>query len=103
MVSIAAAIVFFLLFAGAVWQWSKAQKSERQARTAEKTASANEARALTALSQVATSQGYYSDAVKLALAAWPRSAADARPPIPDDRRIRGYGREAAINPQRDRL
>jgi WD40 repeat protein len=73
--------VLSLLSAGATWQWLKAQKSERQARAAEKTARANETRALTALSRVATKQGYYSDAVKLALAAWPRSAADARPPL----------------------
>ena len=34
---------------------------------------------LTALSQAASLQGHYTDAVKLALAAWPRSAADGRP------------------------
>ena len=40
---------------------------------------ANEARALTGLSQAARFQGRNADAIKLALAAWPRSAADARP------------------------
>jgi WD40 repeat protein len=38
-----------------------------------------ESRALTALSVTASFQDHYSDAVKLALAAWPRSAADDRP------------------------
>ena len=40
---------------------------------------ANESRALAALSQAASYQGHYTDAVKLALAAWPRSATDERP------------------------
>jgi hypothetical protein len=38
----------------------------------------NESRALTALSQAASLQGHYTDAVKLALAAWPRSTDDER-------------------------
>ena len=40
---------------------------------------ANESRALTALSQAASLRGRYTDAAKLALAAWPRSAIDERP------------------------
>jgi TIR domain len=39
---------------------------------------ANESLALTALSVTASSQGHYTDAVQLALAAWPRSVADQR-------------------------
>ena len=49
--------------------------------TLEKVAIANELRALTGLSQAASLQGHYNDAVKLALAAWPRSAADERPQL----------------------
>jgi hypothetical protein len=56
-----------------------ANENERQARAAEQTAIANESRALTGLSQSASLGGYYTDAVKLALAAWPRSGADTRP------------------------
>jgi WD40 repeat protein len=46
---------------------------------AAKLARANESRALAALSEVACRQGRYIDAVKLALAAWPRSPDDDRP------------------------
>jgi len=56
-----------------------ATENEKQARAAEKTAIANEARALAALSRTATNENHFTDAVKLALAAWPRSAADERP------------------------
>jgi hypothetical protein len=59
----------------------RALESERQASAARKIAIANESRALVALSQTAISQGHYTDAVKLALAAWPRSAADQRPQL----------------------
>src|SRR5208337_291613 len=60
---------------------SRARESEQQARVAQKIAIANESRALMALSQTASSQGRYTDAVKLALAAWPRSAVDERPKL----------------------
>src|SRR5271166_4753599 len=56
-----------------------ATENEKQARAAEKTAIANEARALAALSRTATNENHFTDEVKLALAAWPRSAADERP------------------------
>jgi WD40 repeat protein len=49
--------------------------------TERKLAIANESRALAALSQAASLRGRYTDAVKLALAAWPRSAADERPQL----------------------
>ena len=56
--------------------------AENQRReTARKLAIANESRALAALSHAASLQGHYTDAVKLALAAWPRSAADPRPQL----------------------
>jgi WD40 repeat protein len=57
----------------------RALESERQASAERKIAIENESRALTGLSQAANLQGHYADAVKLALAAWPRSAADQRP------------------------
>jgi hypothetical protein len=46
-----------------------------------KVARANESRALAALSETASSQGRYVDAVKLALAAWPRSPDGDRPKL----------------------
>ncbi len=58
---------------------SRALRSEQQARSAQNAAIANELRALAALSQTASSQGHNADAVKLALAAWPRLASDKRP------------------------
>jgi hypothetical protein len=98
----AVAAVLALFLAGAVWEWvaardsaqqaraardlattneESARKSEQRAIAAQKTATANEARALTALSQAASLHGHYTDAVKLALAAWPRTAADERPEL----------------------
>ena len=56
-----------------------ATENEKQARAAERTAIANELRALAGLSLWASLRRHYTDAVKLALAAWPRSAADERP------------------------
>jgi hypothetical protein len=56
-----------------------AQAEERRKEKTRRRAIVNESRALTALSQAASLQGNYTDAVKLALAAWPRSAADERP------------------------
>jgi WD40 repeat protein len=72
--SLAAAVVLALFLAGAVWEWLTA-------RAAQELATANESRALAALSQGASLQGHYADAAKLALASWPRSAADARPQL----------------------
>ena len=97
---IAVAVALALFSAGAVWEWLAARSSEQQAReardlattnennarkseqraiAAQEAATANEARALAALSRAASLQGYYSDATKLALAAWPRSPDDRRP------------------------
>jgi WD40 repeat protein len=59
-----------------------AREAEQRAIVAQKTASANESRALAALSQTANSHGRYTDGVKLALAAWPRSPSDTRPQLP---------------------
>ena len=70
--SLAAVVVLAIVAAGAVWEAFKAN-------AAQKIATANESRALAGLSQAASLQGHYTDAVKLALAAWPRSAADQRP------------------------
>jgi WD40 repeat protein len=56
-------------------------REDRQKEETRRLAVANESRALTALSQAASLQGRYTDAVKLALAAWPRSAADERPQL----------------------
>jgi len=74
---------------------SHAVESERRARAAQETAIADEARALASekraltsearrlddLSQAAIFRSRYSDAAKLALAAWPRSSADQRPQL----------------------
>jgi hypothetical protein len=57
---------------------SRALRSEQQARSAQNAAIANESRALAALSLTASSQGHNSDAVKLALAAWPRLVSKSR-------------------------
>jgi Novel STAND NTPase 1/TIR domain/WD domain, G-beta repeat len=56
-----------------------ADEEERRKEQLRRDAIANESRALTALSQAARLRGHYTDAVKLALAAWPRSAGDERP------------------------
>jgi WD40 repeat protein len=53
--------------------------SVESAKEVERQKLANESRTLAALSQAASLQGRYTDAVKLALAAWPRSATDERP------------------------
>jgi hypothetical protein len=57
------------------------QASIQRAEEDERRTIANESRALAALSQAASLQGHFTDAVKLALAAWPRSAADKRPQL----------------------
>jgi WD40 repeat protein len=87
--SIAAAVVLAIVAGVAGFLFIQAQKSaaaalesEQQAKASQKTASANESRALTALSQTANSNGRYTDGVKLALAAWPRSPSDTRPQLP---------------------
>jgi WD domain, G-beta repeat len=91
--SLAAALVLAVVAGGAVWEAFKAnaaQKtatanearaldSEQQAKAEQKTAIANETRALAGMSLAASLDGHYTDAVKLALAAWPRSPADERP------------------------
>ena len=56
-----------------------ADAEERRKEKMRRDAIANESRALAALSQAASYQGHYTDAVKLALAAWPRSVTDERP------------------------
>jgi hypothetical protein len=57
------------------------EKMRRDAIANESRALANESRALTALSQAARLRGNYTDAVKLALAAWPRSVLGERPQL----------------------
>jgi WD40 repeat protein len=91
-------LIIALGFAAVAYsEWSRAQESERQARAAEKTASTNEAKALAALSGIAISRGDYSDAVKLALAAWPRSTGDPRPQLPET--IDALGRALTETPE----
>ena len=72
---------------------SRALTSERQANDSKKAAVANKSRALTALSQAASLRGHYTDAVKLALAAWPRTGADERPEL--SRTIQALGQALA--------
>ena len=71
----ALALVAVITACAAGWAFLRESATQRMA-------IANESRALTALSQAARLQGHYADAVKLALAAWPRSAADQRPLLP---------------------
>jgi WD40 repeat protein len=77
--SAAVALILAMVAGLAVWQMIRAQASEGRAKIAQDAAVANESKALTGLSQAASLQGHYTDAVKLALAAWPRSAADEHP------------------------
>ena len=56
------------------------EEEERKIRI-RRIAIANESHALAALSQAASLQGRYTDAAKLALAAWPRTADDERPTL----------------------
>ena len=58
---------------------SRARESEPQASEARQIAISNESRALAAEALAAGLLGHYTDSVKLALAAWPRSASDQRP------------------------
>jgi energy-coupling factor transporter ATP-binding protein EcfA2 len=71
----ALALVAVIMACAAGWAFLRESAAQRMA-------IANESRALTALSQAGRLQGRYGDAVKLALAAWPRSAADPRPLLP---------------------
>ncbi len=68
----ALALVAVIAACAAGWAFLRESAMQRMA-------IANKSRALTALSEAARLQGHYADAVKLALAAWPRSAADQRP------------------------
>ena len=90
---IAASLLVALGFAGwlywratgaeaiAVEERDKATAAASAAEEAAKVARANESRALAALSEGAANQYRYIDAVKLALAAWPRSTDDDRPEL----------------------
>jgi WD40 repeat protein len=83
---IGAVAAAFLIAAGlaiyAFIQRSRAQKQTIEANRQRNQAIANESNALSALSEAATLHGRYSDAAKLALAAWPRNANDPRPMLP---------------------
>ncbi len=65
--------------ASGAWFWIN-QQNDALRREAFRAAE-NEARALTALSNVASREGRYVEAVQLALAAWPRHPADQRPQL----------------------
>ena len=79
MVSSALALAAVIAAVVAGWAFLRARDAQVQATAAQKTAIVNESRALSALSQAASSQGRYTNAVKLALATWPRFKADERP------------------------
>lgn len=104
--SLAAAVVALALAATAVWfgfeARDQAAEADRQRVTAEQNeeraieqerialereaaAIRNESQSLSALSRVALSEGRPVDAVKLALAAWPRRNAQERPALPQTR------------------
>ncbi len=69
---IAATLLVAVAIAG--WMWWRATDEAKAAR-------ANESRALAALSEVAFNEHRYIDAVKLAIAAWPRSSDGDRPEL----------------------
>ena len=60
---------------------ARAVELEKQAKAEQKVSSENASRALTGLSLAASLQGHHTDALKLALASWPRSPADQRPEL----------------------
>ncbi|WP_165982420.1 nSTAND1 domain-containing NTPase [Dankookia rubra] len=68
----AAAAFFFLAAVSAVALWADARAAKRET-------FANVSRALAALSETASLHGRYTDALKLAVASWPRTVADPRP------------------------
>jgi WD40 repeat protein len=82
------AFVLLVALVGAGWMWwrttqaeDSALKERDKATAAAKAAWANESHALAALSTVASNAHRYPDAVKLALAAWPRSGKGDRPKL----------------------
>ena len=81
---IAASVLAVAAISAAVFGFQKAQEARNQTAIAEaKTVVAihNETVGLAALSMVALDQGRPADAVKLALAAWPRTGRTDRPPL----------------------
>jgi WD40 repeat protein len=93
--ALAAAVVFALIAGLAGWQTRVAQMAKEkaleasrlaivageEAKMARDAATLNESVSLAALAQVAASKGQYADAVKLALAAWPRKGDEGRIPL----------------------
>ena len=98
----AAAAILLILSAVAGWMSWRATEAEEVARDAEraalearnfaveesekataaaKAARANESRALAAISALASEEHFYVDAVKLAIAAWPRAGEEDRPKL----------------------
>lgn len=71
----------------------KAEDSEFAARRAAEQAIRNESVALAALSDVARREGRGADALRLALASWPRNSADTRPALA--RSLQAMGRATA--------
>src|SRR5262249_29232071 len=77
-VSIASTLAALLMAAIVVFAWFQVNR----ATNAESLARLNESRGLSALSRVAAHNGSFSDAMHLALAAWPRTTGDPRPRLP---------------------
>jgi hypothetical protein len=82
------AFILLVALASAGWMWWRATAAEDialkerdKATAVAKVARANESRALAALSKTASNTHRYVDAVKLALAAWPRTAEGDRPKL----------------------
>ncbi len=76
---IAATLLVAFVVSG--WMGWRAMEAESKASAEAKAARANESRALAALSETASNEHRYLDAVKLALAAWPRTANRDRPEL----------------------
>jgi WD40 repeat protein len=75
----AASVVLAAATAIAIWQGIVAKSNEQTALKERDAATANESRALSALSQAASLKLHYADAVMLAVAAWPRAGDRGRP------------------------
>ena len=78
LVGVVVAVVLFLAAGGFA---VLAQLERREADTQTGIAHANDSRALAALSEVASGEHRYAEAVKLALASWPRRSGEDRPEL----------------------
>jgi TIR domain len=79
--AVLAAGVAVVFYQRADMNQKQAKSALEQAINAQRTAHENETRALAALSEAASRQNHFTDGLKLALAAWPRTRDDGRRPM----------------------